>query len=545
MMALIREKHETPNRVTEALAEFGSLLTASGTIERHAQEARSALSLLTAALETVKGKEVPWEELTPVISQAPIPSGAAPEFTREGAAIFREGEEPWRPVRLLFVLGFSEGRYPAGPERSPVFDDKDISALKDDHGYALETAEEGMARRRALFERQLRSASDGVIFLSPLRDPLGKEIAPCGTTAFMTRLFDGVEAPDDLVLTLERESDRARAEGLALASPCAPVPPRLLEIRDPDLGKELLSDGEGGARRETPSSLDTLLVSPLSWFLSRYGLLPRDWAPEELDQMTKGTLAHEVFERLFPPDAPLPTLAGIRAAAPKHLDEVILQRAPFLQASEWYVELNNLLREIERAALRWRDFLTGANAKILGVETTLTGSFDGIPIRGRTDLLFGLPSGRIFVVDYKKSKSGRRRTCMESGFDIQTSLYRRMLRDGAVVGRGAPALGRLLKEGAEIGVLYYMMDDQRSLTDRRDWLPGNLPAVESPGEDISGNGEALLAERIGALRAGVLPLNYEDDAKKFSKVGVSAYALEESPLLERFVHPAEAAEEEE
>ena len=545
MMVLIREKHETPKHVKEALAEFGSLLNTSGPMERHAQEARSALLSLAAALGKVKEKEVPWEELTPVIPQAPIPSGALAEFTREGAAIFREGEEPWRPVRLLFVLGFSEGRYPAGPERSPIFDDKDIAALGKDHGYALETAQERMARRRALFERQLGSASDRAVFLSPLRDPLGEEIALCGTTAFMTRLFKRVETPDDLVLTLERESHRSRAEGLALATPCAPVPPRAFEIRDPNLGEDLLSDEKGGSRRETPSSLDTLLVSPLSWFLSRYGLLPLEWAPEELDPMTKGTLAHEVFERLFPPDAPLPTQAAIRTAALKALDEAILGKAPFLLASEWYVERRNLLREIERAAQRWRQFLTVVKAKILGVETTLTGSFDGLPIRGRTDLLLGLPSGRIFVVDYKKSKSGRRRTCMESGFDIQTSLYRRMLKDGSVDGRGAPALARLLKEGAEIGVLYYMMDDQRSLTDRRDWLPGNLPAVESPGEDISGNGEALLAERIGALRAGSLPLNREDDEKKFSKFGVSTYALEVSPLLKRFVHPTEPVEDEE
>jgi hypothetical protein len=545
MMVLIREKHETPKRVKEALAEFGSLLNASGLMERHAQEARSALSYLAAALGKVKGKEVPWEELTPVIPQAPISSGAAPEFTREGAAIFREGEEPWRPLRLLFVLGFSEGRYPAGPERSPVFDDKDISVLGKDHGYALETAQEGMARRRALFERQLGPARDRAVFLSPLRDPLGEEIALCGTIAFMTRLFKGIEAPDDLVLTLERESHRAHAEGLALASSSVPVPPRALEIRDPNLGEDLLSDEKGGTRRETPSSLDTLLVSPLSWFLSRYGILPLEWAPETLDPMTKGTLAHEVFERLFPPDAPPPTAAAIRAAVPKHLDEAILGHAPFLLASEWYVERRNLLREIERAAQRWRQFLNGAKAKILGVETTLTGSFDGLPIRGRTDLLLGLPSGRIFVVDYKKSKSGRRRTCMEKGYDIQTSLYRRMLKDGSVDGRGAPALTRRLKEGAEIGVLYYMMDDQRSLTDRRDWLPANIPAVESPGEDISGNGEAVLAERIGALRAGVLPLNREDDAKEFDKVGVSTYALEKSPLLERFVHPTEPDEEEE
>ena len=546
MMALIREEHETPKRVKDALEEFGSLLDLFGPMERHAREARQALASLEAALEKVKGKEVPWEEMTPLIPQAPVSSGAQAEFTREGAAVFREGEEPWRPIRLLFVLGFSEGRYPAGPDRSPVFDDKDVSTLKNDHGYALETAQEGMARRRGLFERQLRSAGDRAVFLSPLRDPFGEAIAPCGTAAFMTRLFAGVEAPGDLVLTLEREAHRSRAAGLALAPPSSPVPPRALDIRDPDLGEDLLSDGSGGTRRETATSLDTLLVSPLSWFLSRYGILPLEWGPEELDPPTKGTLAHAVFERLFPADGPLPTQARIRSGTQQLLDEAILGKAPFLQTSEWYVERRNLLKEIETAALRWREFLAGTKAKILGVETTLSGSFEGIPIRGRTDLLLELPAGRIFVVDYKKSKSGRRRTCMEKGYDIQTSLYRRMLKEGGGVGgRGAGPLSRLLKEGAEIGVLYYMMDDQRSLTDRREWIPGNIPAVESPGNEISGNGEAMLSKRIAALRAGVLPLNREDDEKEFEKVGVSTYALDASPLLERFRHPAGEEEEEE
>src|SRR4030066_499447 len=110
--------------------------------------------------------------------------------------------------------------------------------------------------------------------------------------------------------------------------------------------------------------------------------------------MAQGTPPHEVFERLFPPDAPLPTQAAIRTAALKALDEAILGHAPFLLSSEWYVERRNLLREIETAAQRWRQFLTGAKAKILGVETTLTGSFAGLPIRGPTALLLGPPSGR-------------------------------------------------------------------------------------------------------------------------------------------------------
>ncbi|GAB4370635.1 MAG: PD-(D/E)XK nuclease family protein [Deltaproteobacteria bacterium] len=544
MAALIRERHDTPKRLREALVEFGALLPEIKPADRHLAEARRALSTLVQDLEKVRGREVPWEELASRIPQAPVPSGGDPEWFCEGAALFREGEEPWRSVRLLFVLGFSEGRYPAGPGRSPLFDDRDLSALASEHGLALETAQEGMVRRRSLFLRQVGAASDRAVFLSPLRDPLGEPVAPCGTAAFAARLFEQVETADALFLTLEREGHRARAVGLPLAPETPPVSPRSPEIRDPELGEDLLSGGGGGSRHETPSSLETLMVSPLSWFLSRHGLLPRAWAPEALDPATKGTLAHTVFERLFAPGKGLPSEATIRSRVPKLLDEAIRRSAPFLLSTEWFVERRNLLREIDTAALRWRRFLAGSKAGVLGVETTLAGSFDGIPVRGRTDLILRLPSGKIFVVDYKKSNSGRRRTCMENGYDIQTSLYRRMLATGRVIGEEASAPAAALKGGAEIGVLYYMMDDQRSLTDRRGWLPGNLPAVESPGEEISGNGEALLLERIADLRAGILRLNRGDDADRFEKVGVSTYALTASPLLERFVHPpADGTEE--
>jgi hypothetical protein len=157
--------------------------------------------------------------------------------------------------------------------------------------------------------------------------------------------------------------------------------------------------------------------------------------------------------------------------------------------------------------------------------------------------LLSLPSGHIFVVDYKKSTSSTRRKCMEEGYDIQTSLYRTMLRSGSVVGGGGEALASALKAGAEIGVLYYMMDDQRALTDTSGWIPRTVSGVQELGDGISVNGEERVRERIRALRAGKLPLNREDDAETFRKVGVKTYALEATPLISRFTHPVSDAEE--
>ncbi len=219
MMDLLREEHEAPRSLAEALKTFGSLLAGSAPMARHAEAARAALESLGEAIRRIKGKDVPWEELTSLVPQAPVPSGAGLELTREGVALFLENEEPWRPVRILFVLGFSGGRYPTGPDRSPVFDPPDTAALKADHGYALETPEEGMARRRDLFLRQLGVVSDRVVFLSPLRDAMGEDLAPSGTITFMSRLYKGIQSPEDLLLILERESHRSRVKGLAECSP--------------------------------------------------------------------------------------------------------------------------------------------------------------------------------------------------------------------------------------------------------------------------------------------------------------------------------------
>jgi hypothetical protein len=123
-----------------------------------------------------------------------------------------------------------------------------MAVLKADHGYALETPEEGMARRRGLFLRQLGVTGDRVVFLSPLRDAMGEEQAPSGTTTFMARLFEGIQAPEELLLTLERESHRSRVEGLAEAPPADPVLSGVLEVRDPELKVDLLEDGSGKLR---------------------------------------------------------------------------------------------------------------------------------------------------------------------------------------------------------------------------------------------------------------------------------------------------------
>jgi RecB family exonuclease len=538
---LIRETQESPGALADALRSFRSLLSAPQGMEGHAEAARAAVETLLEALGKARGGEAPWEELAVLVPQDAI-RPAATELTREGIAVFREDEEPWRAVRLLCVLGFKEGRYPAAPGRSPVFDPADASALKSDLGFALETAGETMSLRRGRLLRQLRVARDRALFFIPLRDSRGEELAPSGTTAFMARLFDGIGAPEEMFLTLERESDRVKVAGLALASR-ASASPRCRRIRPTRSSPDLLTDESGKVRPVSPSGLETLMGSPLAWFLDRVKAKPLSWAPETLDPALKGTLAHCVFEKLFAAGAPLPTAAEIRSSGERLLNDAIRGEAPFLTGTEWYVERRNLRKDIETAALRWREILEMSGARILLVETGLKGEFEGVPIRGRTDLVLSLPSGRLFVVDYKKAGSATRRKAMEEGYDLQASLYRAMLRDGKVADGGGAALADAVKAGDEIGVLYYMMDDQKALCDTSEALPRTVTGIHEMGDGISVNAEREVKERLRELRGGRIALNGENDGERFRKLGVKTYALENSALVAKFLHPAREEEE--
>jgi hypothetical protein len=281
------------------------------------------------------------------------------------------------------------------------------------------------------------------------------------------------------------------------------------------------------------------MVSPLAWLLSRMGLEPKEWCPESLDVATKGTLAHRVFEKLFSPGKDIPLESDISERVPTLSLQAIREVAPFLMAAAWRVERAHLQREIERAAIRWSAFLQQSGGKVLGNEMWLDGKLDDLPIHGSADSVVGLPDGRIFVVDFKKSKSHKRRAQMEKGYDSQASLYRLMLQTGDAKNR-YDGLGQALQRGDEIGVLYYLMNDQVALSDTAGWLAGDIPGAYELGAGVSTAAMTLIHERLRQVKHGEVRLNVEGDEKWFDKnAGIKIYALDNSPLLRMFMHPGE------
>jgi ATP-dependent helicase/nuclease subunit B len=305
----------------------------------------------------------------------------------------------------------------------------------------------------------------------------------------------------------------------------------------------LNTDSNGQLKPESPSSLETMMVSRLAWLLRRLHAEPLGWAPEAPDVTLLGTLAHQVFEALFQANSPLPKREAIQAQVESLLDGAIRQHGPFLRGSQWQVERQHLAAELIKAALVWRDVLDGLGAQVLSNEQGLAGVFNGIAIHGKADVLLGLSDNRLLIVDYKRSSAGRRKPRMQKGYDCQASLYRTMLQTGGPKHKDNAELVQRLKSADQTGIVYYMLTDQTALSDTALIGSGAIPHWDVLEGDIAHHAIELIKRRLNELRAGLLCLNREDDAEFFDKqAGIKPFALEHSPLIALFTVPGEAEE---
>jgi ATP-dependent helicase/nuclease subunit B len=542
MLGLIRGTAPRCSRLMAKLAEFVGHLNSDDQFGAHVESARVCIEGLSPRL--VGEGEPPWEELRAAVPVVPLATEGEPVLTREGIAVFLEHEEPWRKVDELFVLGFSSGHYPSSPAMSPVFSSGDLRALKEGGGLDLETLDDVFARRRALFLRQLRAVRNSLTVLIPRRAPDGSELAPSESLTFMAKLFTGIDEPEEVVLDLDSSDDRETIVGLALAEAGQSALPRALEVRDLGFKRDLLlikTDKEGNAAPESPSNLETLMVSPLAWLLRKVNAEPKPWAPEKMTPLIQGNLAHEVFEHLFPKGGQLPPDEEIPDLVRRHFTEAIRLQMPLLVTATWQVERRHLEREIVEAARCWKGVLEKTGAKVVDAEGWLGGSLGEIAIHGKTDCLLELPDGSLVVVDYKKSGSGRRRESMSRGFDSQTSLYKTMLTTGGnKPGKSSDEdVSFDIPDASKIGVVYFMMNDGIALSDGAVGSISNATNLQVLTGDISANAMSAIHRRLKEVRGGTVLLNKAEDEQYFEKqAGIHPYALDNSPLIRLFMHPS-------
>jgi RecB family exonuclease len=264
-----------------------------------------------------------------------------------------------------------------------------------------------------------------------------------------------------------------------------------------------------------------MLVSPLAWLLAEIGAEDLTWAAEQPDVLSRGSVAHAVFERLFP-KGPVLNAAALIDAFEGAFTEAIADKAQFFDLPDWDVDRRHFATETARAARAWRDLLEAGGFEIEDAEAELSGVAHGLQLRGTADALLTLPSGHKLVVDYKSGGSRSRRERMREGWDLQARLYMDML----------GAMGREVH-----GVSYFCLGDATFLA----WASDDVPHAERFDDDVAREAFGRLSELLAVLRDGILPLNHDDDAKTFGKLGIGAYALGASPLILAHAVPGDGA----
>ena len=134
---------------------------------------------------------------------------------------------------------------------------------------------------------------------------------------------------------------------------------------------------------------------------------------------------------------------------------------------------------------------------------------------------------------------------MQKGYDSQANLYRTMLETGGPKSEdNVPLLDRL-RAGDTTGIVYFMTNDQTSLSDALVVESGAIPGWEVLEGDVAHLAMGLIRERLREVGAGQLYLNRVGDAQFFDKqAGVKPYSLDNSALIPLFTVPGESKEAE-
>lgn len=432
-------------------------------------------------------------------------------------------------VDELFLLGFNEGSYQHTPEKTGPIPREHWGEIGSRAGLNIPSLQKSEQDWQEQFRTLLGCAQNRITFTLAQSDADGSELAPSESLVdFALCLMPASELKPESLL----KPASAFKHPLLIASTVTPEATPDPDLQDLALKTDLLQAKNRNRTEplpESPSSLERLMLSPLMWVLDRFHLKSRQWTPLAADPLVQGNVAHRVFE-LFAEN----THANWNDAQFEAVvEQAIQEKADFMNRPEWRFEQRQLRQQVYQALTSFLNWCQETQWRIEAVETRLQGTLWGIEISGLADAV--LHNGaQTLILDYKKSKHDNYFNRLNNGYDLQTYIYRSLF--SPLAGSGFAASG------------YFTMNDAHMISDHP--LPEasgikvrqpNVPLAEQ-----SRNASERISERIKALQDGVIPLNTEQDAHNWNKVGVKPYQLEDSPesaLVRRFTRPSKEASE--
>ncbi len=427
-------------------------------------------------------------------------------------------------VHRLYVMGFNDGHYEQpNPNAGAI-------AFEDWQGLTLEYQQSSLAYAyphpqfdgTAWFTQWVQSLAQSqqqIIITTARQGYDGSVLHPSRSWLSLAQTLATKLEVDALITPIESATHPLlNWHEVPLSPIIRPSLPESYEFNQSLLDK-LTALNNDTQRPESPSSLETLMVSPLAWLFSRMGIETREWKVQQLDNALQGSIAHKVFE-----------LYGKRQNAPISSDlfdelyeSAVNQLAPFMHQAHWRIEKANLKREIHRAFEVFVPWCKTHQWEIRKVEQKMEGQLWDWPIKGFIDAILH-SSNQVFILDYKKSKSDDRYKRLNAGFDLQTYIYRQLYTQS--------------DSSANIVTGYFNLNDRVMVLDQA--IEGSndieVQTPDLPLEQQSAQAVDLVTERFAQLKLGQIMLNHASEAKEWKSRGIKVYAFENS-LVKLAMHP--------
>lgn len=435
-----------------------------------------------------------------------------------------------RPVQQLWVMGFNEGAYEEPTPNSGAipfeyWTELSLSCGKEQIAYDYPHRRFGRDAWLHNWMLSLAQSQQPIIVTSARQGFDGSLLHPSKQWFTFAQVFCDELKPECLIQPIESAQHPLLRWQSVTLSPMQAMN-SLTELQfDQDIFS-LITQLNGEARAESPSSLETMMVSPFAWLLNRMGIESREWEVQTLDNALQGTIAHKVFELYR--DKQQHSLASADFDA---LFESAVQRvAPFMQHPQWRIEKASLHREVKQAFDAFVPWLKAHGWTIAEVEQRYQGELWGWAIKGFVDAILASPE-QVFIMDYKKSKSDDRLKRLNKGFDLQTYIYRQLY----------------TQQHGDTSLVtgYFNLNDRVMVVDQAVAVSEDIE-IKVPDLELSeqsAHAVELVNERFAQLRAGSIVINTHDEAKQWKDRGIKPYAFENT-LVSRFMIGEAPLEEE-
>lgn len=462
----------------------------------------------------------------PQLRVAPLAASATRERFINGVTVIEEHESLPFEVDELFIVGFNEGAHTYHSAHTGPISRQNWDKLAKLLDLSLPSEADLQSRWQVVFSDRLRKVGKGLTITRSLCDYAGNYMEPSETLIDLAMCFQKADALDPAQLETplyQSNHPLLRTHDVEVTEPVS-VELEDLQFEPVDL-ENMLQTQDGTRRSESPSSLERLMQSPLAWLLDRSGIRSQldDWKPQTPDVLLRGSVAHKCFEH-----AALERISG-NSNSPNYqlFAQAVAELAPFLNQPQWRMKRSDLEKTVCDALEEFEQWRIAEGWHYESTEQELKGTLWGIPVRGFADGILSRGKEH-FIVDYKTSQHDKRIQQLNQGFDLQTMIYRELYLQS--------------NPGVSVDSGYYTLNDQTLVCGLTPGQPSSAVTLMNPSTPLneqSAGADTLVQSRLAELANGQVLLNRTDDAKVWDKRGVSAYALENNPIVKRFTVPAE------